>query len=65
MFSGLEAQSEMNRLLDEIYGSPDWASLSGTKRCSKTPEINRRPEDIARCTALRRSVQDSQAAVGA
>ncbi len=28
MFSGLEAQGEINRLLDEIYGSPDRASLS-------------------------------------
>lgn len=65
MFSGLEAQSEMNRLLDEIYGNPDRASLGGTKRCSKTPETNRRPEGIARCTALRRSVRDSQAEVEA
>lgn len=59
MFSGLEAQSEMNRLLDEIYGSPDRASVGGTKRCSKTPEADRRHEGVARCTALRRSVQNS------
>ena len=44
MLSGLKAQSEINWLLDEIYGDPGRVSLSETKRCSKTPEINRRPE---------------------
>ncbi len=65
MFSGLEAQGEMNRLLDEIYGSLDRASLSQKKRCSKTPENDRRREGIALGTASRRSVQGSQAVLEA
>jgi hypothetical protein len=32
MLSGLKAQSEINRLLDEIYGGPCQVSLSETKR---------------------------------
>jgi hypothetical protein len=64
MFSGLKAQSEINRLLDEIYGGPGRASLSETKRCSKTPETNRRPEGSG--TAHLSPVgRNSQAPVGA
>ncbi len=64
MFSGLKAQSEINRLLDDIYGGPGQASLSETKRCSKTPETNRRPEGSP--TAQLSPVgRNSQASVGA
>jgi hypothetical protein len=51
MFSGLEAQGEMNRLLDEIYGGPDQASLDQAARCSRTAETDRRQEDSALCTS--------------
>jgi hypothetical protein len=37
MFSGLEAQSEISRLLDELYGSLDRAFLDeagGRERCT-------------------------------
>jgi hypothetical protein len=61
MFSGLEAQGEINRLLDEIYGSPDRASLSQKKRRSKTPENDRCREGVALGTASQRSVLRSQA----
>jgi hypothetical protein len=32
MLSGLKTQSEINLLLDEIYGGPSRVSLSETKR---------------------------------
>ena len=64
MLSGLEVQSEINRLLDDIYGGPGRASLSETKRCSKTPETNRRPEG-SRAAQLSPVGRNSQAAVGA
>jgi hypothetical protein len=64
MLSGLKAQSEINRLLDEIYGDPGRVSLSETKRCSKTPETNRRPEG-SRTAQLSPVGRNSQAALGA
>jgi hypothetical protein len=57
MFSGLEAQGEMNRLLDEIYGGPDQASLDQAARCSRTAETDRRQEDSALCTSPQRSAR--------
>ena len=64
MLSGLKAQGEINRLLDEIYGGPGRASLSETKRCSKTPETNRRPEG-SHTAQLSPVGRNSQAALGA
>jgi hypothetical protein len=64
MLSGLKAQSEINRLLDEIYGGPSRASLSETKRCSKTPDTNRHPEG-SRTNQLSPVGRNGQAAVGA
>jgi hypothetical protein len=64
MLSGLKAQGEINRLLDEIYGGPGRASLSETKRYSKTPEINRRP-DGSRTAQLSPVGRNSQAALRA
>jgi hypothetical protein len=64
MLSGLKAQGEINRLLDEIYGGPGRASLSETKRCSKTPETNRRPEG-SHTGQLSPVGRNSQAALGA
>jgi hypothetical protein len=57
MFSGLEAQGEMNRLLDEIYGGPDQASLDQAVRCSRTVETDRRQEGAALCTLPGRSAR--------
>jgi hypothetical protein len=44
MFSGLEAQSEINRLLDEIYGGLDSTSLDQATRRSRTPETHQSHE---------------------
>ena len=61
MFSGLEAQGKMNRLLDEIYGGPDQASLDQSARCSRTAETDRRQEGVALSTSPRRSARDRRA----
>lgn len=35
MFSGLEAQGEINRLLDELYGALEQASLAVAEECER------------------------------
>lgn len=47
MFSGLEAQSEINRLLDELYGNPDRASLD-TAGGYAANASQRRDDELAR-----------------
>jgi hypothetical protein len=61
MLSGLEAQGEMNRLLDEIYGEPDQASLDQAARCSRTVETDWRQEGVVLSTSPRRSARDRRA----
>ncbi len=47
MFSGLEAQADMSRLLDEIYGEPDQSSLNQAALCAETDQRYERVETCA------------------
>ena len=55
VLSGLKAQSEINRLLDEIYGESDQASLDRAAQCSRAAETNRRQEGVELCTPSQRT----------
>jgi len=57
MFSGLEAQSEINQLLDEIYGGLAQASRDQARQCSRAPETDQRQEGVALCTSPRQSAR--------
>jgi len=61
MFSGLEAQGELNRLLDEIYDEPDQAFLDQAARCSRTADTHRPQEGATLYTFPRSSARGRHA----
>jgi hypothetical protein len=56
-FSGLEAQADMSRLLDELYGEPDQSFLN---QAARRAEISQRHERVESCTSLAISDRVSQ-----